>query len=65
MSDPEAVCEALPRRNRALRYARDAILGNRVQLSDSMPVNGSPIVDQVICHVNSKSITPISLRVVF
>lgn len=58
----ETIRERSTRSDGALRDPGDAIRGYRVELPDTVPVNGGSVDRQVICDVNIETVSPVSLQ---
>lgn len=61
LADLELIGLHLTRGRRTLSNTRDTILCDSVELTDAMPMDGSTVVDQIICDMDLQGVTPVGL----
>jgi len=62
LGSSEVVCVSLTSGDRALRYAIYSIGLIRVELTDTVPVDGAPVSREKVGHVNGDVVTPASFN---
>lgn len=61
LADLELIGLHLTGSQRTLSNTRNTILCDSVELTYAMPVDGSTVVDQIVCDMNLQGVTPIGL----
>lgn len=61
LADLEFICLRLTGSQGTLSNTRDTILCDSVELTDAMPVDGSTVVNQIVCDMDLQRVTPIGL----